>query len=256
MGLVLHQTHGLAILITTILSKGWLGLSYKIAETGQVLTVIHNIPSDLAWLNFSQVSLLWTSAFPTLKQALSQTFLAHLTAHSKNQLTTERNTSCQTAPSCWLFIHPHFFPHLSLFPSHTHTHTQTHTDTQLLLTLLIFHVNEISFPFPFWDTLRTCVQSILPIAISSFHLFSCVRLCATPWTAVNQDSLSITNSQSLLKLKSIESPMPSNHLILCHPLLLWPSFLLSIRIFSNESVLCLRWTKYWSCSFSVSPSNE
>ena len=68
--------------------------------------------------------------------------------------------------------------------------------------------------------LRTCVQSILPIGISSFHLSSCVRLCTNPWTAAHQDFLSITNSQSLLKLKSIESPMPSNHLILSLPLLL------------------------------------
>ena len=114
----------------------------------------------------------------------------------------------------------------------------------------------MSFSVSFWDTLRTCVLSILPIVISPFHLFSSVRLCATPWTTAHQDSLSITNSQSLLKLKSIESPMPSNHLIFCHPLLLWPSFLPSIRIFSNESVLCIRWTKYWSFSFSISPSNE
>ena len=90
----------------------------------------------------------------------------------------------------------------------------------MLRTLLIFHVNEISFSVPFSDTLRTCVQSILPIAISSFHLFSCVRLYATPWTAAHQDSLSITNSQNLLKLKSIKSLMPSNHLIHSHPLLL------------------------------------
>ena len=71
---------------------------------------------------------------------------------------------------------------------------------------------------------------------------------ATPWTAARQASLSITNSQSLLKLLSIESVMPSNHLILCHPLLLLPSILPSIRVFSNESVLCIRWPKY--CSFS------
>ena len=99
----------------------------------------------------------------------------------------------------------------------------------MLCTLFIFHVNEKSFSVPFWDTIRTCVQCILPIAISSFHLFSCVRLCATPWTAAYQDSLSITNSQSLLKLKSIECPMPSNHLMLSHPLLLGlHSFLASI----------------------------
>ena len=84
----------------------------------------------------------------------------------------------------------------------------------------------------------------------------CVRLFATPWTAARQASLSITNSRSLLKLMSIESVMPSNHLILCHPLLLPPSIFLSIRVFSNESVLLIRWPTYWSFSFSISPSNE
>ena len=78
----------------------------------------------------------------------------------------------------------------------------------------------------------------------------------TPWTAAHQASLPITNSQSLLKLMSIKSVMPSNHLILCRPLLLLPSVLLSIRVFSNESALCIRWPKYWSFSFSTSPSNE
>ncbi|CAI9177441.1 unnamed protein product [Rangifer tarandus platyrhynchus] len=79
---------------------------------------------------------------------------------------------------------------------------------------------------------------------------------ATPWTAAHQVSLSITNSQSLLKLMSIESVMPSNHLILGRLLLLLPSILPSIRVFSNESVLQIRWPKYWSFSFSISPSNE
>ena len=78
----------------------------------------------------------------------------------------------------------------------------------------------------------------------------------TPWTAQHQASLSITNSRSLLKLMSIESVMPSNHLILCQPLLLPPSIFPSIRVFSNESVPHIRWPKYWSFSFSISPSNE
>ena len=78
----------------------------------------------------------------------------------------------------------------------------------------------------------------------------------TPWTAAHQVSLSITNSRSLLKFMSIESVMPSNHLILCHPLLLPPSIFPSIRVFSNELILCIRWPKYWSFSFSISPSNE
>ena len=83
-----------------------------------------------------------------------------------------------------------------------------------------------------------------------------VRLFTTPWNAACQASLSITNSKSLLKLRSIELVMPSNHLILCHPLLLLSSIFPSIRVFSNESILPIRWPKYWSFSFSISPSNE
>ena len=78
----------------------------------------------------------------------------------------------------------------------------------------------------------------------------------TPWTTARQASLSITNSRRLLKLGSIESVMPSNHLILCYPLLLLPSIFPSIRVFSDESALCIRWPKYWSFSFHISPSNE
>ena len=92
--------------------------------------------------------------------------------------------------------------------------------------------------------------------LSSVQLLSCVGLLETPWTAAHQASLSITNSQSLPKLMSIQSVMPSNHLILCHPLLRLPSIFPSIQVFSNESVLCIRWPKYWSFSFSISPSND
>ena len=91
---------------------------------------------------------------------------------------------------------------------------------------------------------------------SSVQSLSRVRLFATPWTAARQASLSITNSQGLPKLMSSEWVMPSNHLILYHPLLLLLSIFPSIRVFSNESVLYLRWPKYWSFSFSISPSNE
>ena len=93
-------------------------------------------------------------------------------------------------------------------------------------------------------------------SVSSIQSLSHVRLFATPWTAARQASLSVTNSQSLLKLKSIESVMPSNYLILCPPPLLPPSIFPSIRDFSNESALCIRWPKYWSFSFNISPSNE
>ena len=91
---------------------------------------------------------------------------------------------------------------------------------------------------------------------SSIQSLSRVQLFGTPWTAARQASLSITNSQSLLKLVSIESVTPSSHLILCRPLLLLPSIFPSIRVFSNESVLCIRWPKHWSFSFNISPSNE
>ena len=106
----------------------------------------------------------------------------------------------------------------------------------------------------------------LPGLYSSVQSLSCVRLFATPWTAAHQASLSITNSWSLLRLMAIESVMPtdhpshgwmrSNHLILCRPLLLPPSIFPSIRVFSNESVLLIRWPKYWSFSLNICPSNE
>ena len=96
----------------------------------------------------------------------------------------------------------------------------------------------------------------LLIQFSSVQLLSRVQLFAIPWTAAHQASLSITSSQSLLKLMSVELVIPSNHLILCCPLLLLPSIFPSIRVFSNESVLRIRWPKYWSFSFSISPFNE
>ena len=91
---------------------------------------------------------------------------------------------------------------------------------------------------------------------SAVQLLSRVRLFATPWTAARQASLSSTNSWNLFKLMSIESMMPSSHLILCHPLLLLPPIFPSIRVFSNESALRIRWPKFWRFSFSISPSNE
>ena len=93
-------------------------------------------------------------------------------------------------------------------------------------------------------------------AVCSIQSLSHVQLFVTPWTTACQASLSIANSQSLLKLMSIESVMPSNHLILCRPLFLPPSIFPSIRVFSNESVLRIRWPKYWNFNFSISSSNE
>ena len=125
-----------------------------------------------------------------------------------------------------------------------------------------------------WRTVTTCPMTTLWKALSSEIVFtwsdskfssvqfisvqslSRVQLFATPWTAARQASLSITNSWSPPKPMSIELVMPSNHLILCQPLLLLPSIFPSIRVFSNESVLCIRWPKYWSFRFNISPSNE
>ena len=120
------------------------------------------------------------------------------------------------------------------------------------LTLLI----PFLFPF-FWKGRDILVfESQFLTQFSSVQSLSHVQLFATPWTTACQASLSITNSQSLLKLMFIESMMPSSHLILCRPLLLLPPIPSSIRVFSNESTLHMRWPKYWSFSFSVSPSNE
>ena len=115
-----------------------------------------------------------------------------------------------------------------------HTHTQTYTHK--------YHYNPI--------------QNSKWIQFSSVQSLSCVWIFVTPWTVARQVSLSITNFWSLLKLMSIESVMPSNHLIFCHLLLLLPSIFPSIKVFSNELVLLIRWPKYWSFSFSISPSNE
>ena len=107
-----------------------------------------------------------------------------------------------------------------------------------------------------WLVKQPCPKWLSGVQSSSVQSLSHVRLFATPWTAACQASLSITNSRSSLKLMSIESVMPSSHLILCHPLLLLPSVFPSIRVFSSESALHIRWPKYWSFSFSISPSNE
>ena len=124
---------------------------------------------------------------------------------------------------------------------YTHTHTHTHTR----MYIYIYSGLMDNFVNPCYYNQFSSVQSL-----------SCVWLFATPWTAARQASLSITNSQSWLKLISIESVMWSSHLILCRPLLLLPPMPPSIRVFSNESTLCMRWPKYWSFSFSISPSNE
>ena len=113
----------------------------------------------------------------------------------------------------------------------------------------------IVFVLSFWNCYSTFGPSELVLTVQFSH--SVVSdFFATPWTTARQASLSITNYRSLPKPISIESVMPSNHLILCHPLLLLPSIFPSIRVFSNESALPIRWPKYWSFSFSISPANE
>ena len=98
--------------------------------------------------------------------------------------------------------------------------------------------------------------SFSSVQFSSVQSLSHVRICVTPWTAARQASLSTTGSQSILKLMSVMSVMPSHHLMLCHPLLLLPSIFPSIKVFSSEPVLHIRWPKYWSFSFSISLSSE
>ena len=114
--------------------------------------------------------------------------------------------------------------------------------------------NWVTMKIKWYEAYKALEHDVFSI-FSSVQSLSRVWLFATPWTAAWQASLSITNSQSLLKLMSIESVMSSDHLILCHPLLLPPSIFPHIMVFSNESVLCIRWPKYWSLSFSVSASN-
>ena len=124
----------------------------------------------------------------------------------------------------------------------------------------MYKVCECLFPLRYSQLIQilTFISSTWKVMdqFSSVQSLSRVQLFTTPWTAAHQTSLSITNSWSLLKFMSIESVIPSNHLMLCHPLLLPPSIFPSIRIFSSESFICIRWPKYWSFSFSISPSNE
>ena len=137
---------------------------------------------------------------------------------------------------------------LAITVFYSHSPTQFQSRTQNIKTNTLRSQQRVTLVLTgTFSTMRT---------LSSVQLLSHVRLFSTPWTAAHQVSLSITNSQSLLKLMSIQSAMPSNHLTLCRPLLLPPSIFPRIRVFSNESALCIRWPKDWSFSFSISPSNE
>ena len=137
-------------------------------------------------------------------------------------------------------------------PTHTHTYTHTHIYTHriqvrsVVYLIILYQCQFLGFGNILWYKTFSSVQ------------FSCSVMSdsVTPWTAAHQASLSITNSRSLLTLMSVESVMPSDHLILCRPLLLPPSIFPSIRVFSNESVLHIKWPKYWLFSFNISPSSE
>ena len=131
------------------------------------------------------------------------------------------------------------------------TSAQNKTTTQMLSLEPIIYFNFQKKCF-----LHTSQVDRQKSQLTTVQLLSCVRLFVTAWTAARQASLSITNSRRLLKLMSIELVMPSNHLILCHPLLLLPSIFPRIRVFSNELVLRIGWPKYWSFNFSISPSND
>ena len=129
------------------------------------------------------------------------------------------------------------------------------------LTNYFWHVQSVTAPSPytaevFYFILFAFHCVFLLLLLFAVQSLSCVRLFATLWDVASQASLSFTISQSLFKLMSVESVMLSNHLILFHPLLLWPSIFPSIKVFSNESALHIRWPNYWSFSFSISPSNE
>ena len=164
---------------------------------------------------------------------------------------------------CCPLLLPSVFPSIKVFASESAIHIRWPKYWSFS-----FSINEYSglifFRIDWFDVLglQGTLESLLHrltmnlSSVNSVQSLSRVLLFATPWTAAHQASLSITKSQSLLKLMSIESVIQSNHLILCHPLLLLPSIFPSIMVFSNESVLCIRWPKYSSFSSDVSPSNE
>ena len=142
---------------------------------------------------------------------------------------------------------------ISILPPSSHSTSKLKQLVQAMLSLTLSILKQ---NFSLCTHIEDSAPSTLLLIFRSVQLLSCVWLFATPWTAARQASLSITNSRSLLKLMSIELVMPSNHLILCRPLLLLLSIFPSIRVFSNESTLHMRWPECWSFSFNISLSNE
>ena len=148
-----------------------------------------------------------------------------------------------------------YLSNMYIYTIHAHGHTPIYTHCFVVQSLIHAQLFATLWTVAHHAPLSSLSnESALPI--SSVQSLSHFRLFATPWTAERQAFLSITISRSLLNLMSIASVMPSNHLILCRPLLLLPSIFPSIRVFSNESVVRIRWPKYWSFNFSISPSNE
>ena len=149
-----------------------------------------------------------------------------------------------------------FFSHHHPYPPHTEHRFQEGWWKQLLKYHQMYTWTSTKYILNYHSFNIFVLYYSFKLKFSSVKLLSLVRIFVTPWTPARQASLSITNSQSLPKLMSIELVMPSNHLILCRPLVLLPSIFPSIRVFSNESALCSRWPKYWNFSFNINPSNE
>ena len=166
------------------------------------------------------------------------------------------STKHQQVYSCPLLLeHPSQSHSSKLLPSRVWKPCHTANSHWLSVLHMVMYVSMLLSIHPHPElSINLFSMSVSPF--SSVQLLSCVQLFATPWTTARQASLSVTNSWSPPKPMSIEFVMPSNHLILCHPLLLLPSIFPRIRVFSNESVLRMRWPMYWSFSFSISPLNE
>ena len=215
------------------------------------------MPSSIAMRRYSITTTTWVDAKKTTGKKVKEKFAA--SAH----LTLPLHPTILVGP--WVAALRYVWMSILAGSTATNGHVlSSHTTyVRQALCLLFLQLHNLRWD-PALGVLPLTSLLCTPASISFHHNFlSSVQLScsfmfdsATPWTAARQASLSITNSQSLLKLMSSESEVPSNHLILCRPLLLLPSIFPNIRVFSNESVLCIRWPKHWSFSFSISPSNE
>ena len=192
-------------------------------------TPLHKYNERVFTMAYFDKDLVWTQT--RIKARWSQLFLIMLSV-TKLCLTLCNPMDCSTSGSPVLHYLPEF-PQIHVLDKEGHKSWKA-----------------------FFIANSSCTWKRFSQSVQSVQLLSRVQLFATPWIAACQASLSITNSWSSLRLTSIKLVMPSNHLILCHPLFLLPPVPHSIRVFSNESTLRMRWPKYWSCSFNISPSNE